>query len=621
MKNMLRGISVLVLMLMQILVFTAPFRVSSGALSGEPRVEYSIRFPELIHHEAEISVRFTGLTPGETLEVRMSRTSPGRYALHEFAKNVYRVRAFDSQGNTLDAVHVNPHQWDVSGHDGTVVFEYTLFADQADGTYSAIDVTHVHLNMPATFIWARGLEHAPIEVAFNPPVKSWRVATQLFETGADNTFSAPDLQYFFDSPAEISDFDLRTWTVEGRTGPVEIRLAVHHEGTSQQMDAFASSIQKIVRVQYDVFDGPPDYDSGTYTFLVDYLPHVSGDGMEHRNSTYVTGTTPLTGDGLTNLGTMAHEFFHQWNVERIRPETLEPFSFEEENQTDELWFAEGVTSYYTPLSIRRAGLLSDADYASQLSGTISDVVNSPGRNYFSAVEMSRQAPFMDRASTWERTNKANTFLSYYTWGSAIGLALDLTLRSRFNSTLDDLMRIMWTEYGVDEIPYTGADIEARLSDLTGSPDFARDFFSRYIRGMEVADYEHLLGLAGFMVQRRRSEGILLGGAFSDVNGAVVVETAPLRGTPLFESGIDIGDRVISVDGESVSSARSLAAAVDSRHPGEILHIRFLHRGVVMDSDVELVLDPTLEVVLYEDQGRDLTPEQAEFRDRWLFGNQ
>ena len=148
-------------------------------LAGQTPIAYEISFPNAVHHEAEVRITFSDVPEGP-LQVRMSRTSPGRYSLHEFAKNVYGVNVHDGQGNKLEVIRADPHQWDVAGHDGTVVFSYTLYADHADGTYSGIDLTHAHLNIPATFAWARGLHDRPVVVTFQPPPESnWRVATQL----------------------------------------------------------------------------------------------------------------------------------------------------------------------------------------------------------------------------------------------------------------------------------------------------------------------------------------------------------------------------------------------------------------------------------------------------------
>ncbi|MCH7475685.1 MAG: M61 family peptidase, partial [Gemmatimonadetes bacterium] len=207
---------------------------SGNSLSAQ--IEYEVSFPNVVHHEAEIAVTFTAL-PAVPLELRMSRSSPGRYALHEFAKNVYSVRATDGEGHPLVVERPNPYQWDVPVHDATVRVTYTLFADRADGTYSQVDPTHAHLNIPATFMWARGLGDREIRITFTPPEGSeWKVATQLFPTDDPMTFTAPNLYYFMDSPAELSDFALREWTVASNGEDQTIRVAVHHDGSDAEVD-------------------------------------------------------------------------------------------------------------------------------------------------------------------------------------------------------------------------------------------------------------------------------------------------------------------------------------------------------------------------------------------------
>ncbi len=196
--------------------------------------------------------------------------------------------------------------------------------------------------------------------------------------------------------------------------------------------------------------------------------------MEHRNSTSVTSTGSLATSMNGLLGTVSHEFFHSWNVERIRPSSLEPFSFEHANMSSELWLAEGFTNYYGPLVLRRAGITDDATFASAMAGAVNLVLNAPGRRFFSAVEMSQQAPFTDAAVSIDPQNKGNTFISYYPFGEAIALALDLTLRPR-GHTLDEFMREMWKTHGAQRNfapvrPYTVADAQAALARVTGDAD-------------------------------------------------------------------------------------------------------------------------------------------------------
>ncbi|KAG1651657.1 hypothetical protein GQR58_026874 [Nymphon striatum] len=344
---------------------------------------YEISFENAVHHEAEIKAIFTSIK-SDTLSVRMSRTSPGRYALHEFAKNVYNFKAFDSEGNVLQVIRPNPYEWKIVGHDKTVQVNYTLFANRGDGTYSQIDETHAHLNMPATFLYAPKQNHHRINVRFNLREDlNWKIATQLPET-VDNTFRAPNLSYFMDSPTELSNHHLRSFDVSNKKGTKQnIRLALHHNGTEEETDLYFEQIKKVVLAEKEVYGELPTFDYGSYTFLACYIPNASGDGMEHRNSTILTSKRSLSDGGMEkNMGTVSHEFFHAWNVERIRPKSLKPFDFEEANMSGELWFAEGFTSYYTNLILCRAGLLSPTDYVEGLSGTFNYVWNSPGRAFF-----------------------------------------------------------------------------------------------------------------------------------------------------------------------------------------------------------------------------------------------
>ncbi|HEX2092901.1 MAG TPA: PDZ domain-containing protein [Longimicrobiaceae bacterium] len=612
----------------------APALLMALALSVAPAaaqdpVVYEVSFPNAVHHEAEISVTFPGLPAGRPLEARMSRSSPGRYALHEFAKNVYNIRAFDGQGRPLTVTRPDPHRWNVAGHDGTVRITYTLFGDWGDGTYAQIDNTHAHLNAPATFLWARGLSDRPVRVTFRRPRPEWKIATQLVPTGNPEVFTAPNFQYLMDSPVELSAHDLRSWQVSSSGKTYTIRLAVHHAGTPAQLDTFADMARRVVAEEIAAMGEAPDFDYGTYTFLADYLPQVAGDGMEHRNSTVVTSTRPLaTPVGrLGNLGTISHEFFHAWNVERIRPRSLEPFDFEEANLSGELWFAEGFTQYYTPLFIRRAGITGIDQYARSLSGTINEVVLSPGRQLFSAVEMSMQAPFVDAAVSIDRNNRGNTFVSYYTWGAGIGLGLELALRSRSPAlTLDDYMRAVWRDFGraqdpatrSPQRPYTVADLRNTLATLTGDRAFAEDFFRRYVEGHEAPDYGRLLAPAGLLLRRAQPGRPWIGETVIrfDTAGAIVA-AYPLAGSPLYRAGLTRGDRILSVDGRPVSTTAELEAVLGARRPGDTVLIGFEQRGERRTASLAVAESPVLEVVTYEAAGRPVTAAMRAFRESWL----
>jgi len=598
-----------------LMVLAAPV---GAAAQARDTVVYEIQFPNAVHHEARITATFAGL-PAGTLEMRMSRSSPGRYALHEFAKNVYSVTATDGRGRPLVLTRPDPYGWNATGHGGTVKVTYTLFADRADGTYAGVDRSHAHLNMPATFMWAHGLEGRPIRIAFRPPAGSnWRVATQLRTTRDPFTFTAPDMAYFMDSPTEVSDFKLREWPVSSNGRTSTIRLTVHDPGSDAEVDGFAEMAKKVVAEQAAVYGEFPDYDFGTYTFVACYGPQASGDGMEHRNSTSITSTSTLARNASGLLGTLSHEYFHSWNMERIRSAAIEPFDFERANLSGELWFGEGFTQYYTALMIRRAGLSDDDSYIRGLAGTINTVVNGTGRSYNSPGEMSRLAPFTDAAVSIDPTNLSNIFISYYTWGAAVALGLDMTLRMRFDKTLDDYMRAMWQRHGKPYKPYTLDDLRTVLGEVSGDRAFADDFFARYVSGRDVVDYAALLASAGVLVRKANPGQATLGQAFLQVqNGRVVIARGTAVGSPWYEAGLEGGDQVVMLDGTEIGATDQVTEITGRHKPGDTVPVRFVSRGRTIDGSITFAEDARIEVVPFESAGMPLTAAVRRLRSGWL----
>ncbi len=596
----------------------------SQPTASEDAIVYHVSFPNAVHHEAEVEVTFPALPP-TPLEIRMSRTSPGRYALHEFAKNVYDVRIADGAERTLQAERPDLHQWTVTGHDGTVTVRYTLFADRIDGTYASVDREGAMLNIPASMMWARGLEERPVEIRFQPPEGSgWVAATQLVPTEDPLTFTAPDQAYFLDSPVLLAELDIREWTVESQGTPYSIRFALHHEGSPDELDRYVEKVKKVVDQEVAVFGELPAFDYGTYTFLASYLPWAAGDGMEHRNSTVLSRQGHLAEVELSALGTVAHEFFHAWNIERIRPASLEPFDFEAADVSQELWFGEGFTSYYDDLAMARAGVIDVAEFASRLGSLVSTVTNSPGRGFYSPIEMSMQAPFVDAAVSVDPQNRSNTFISYYTWGAALGLALDLSIRQRFSGrSLDDFMREMWIRHGRDFRPYDVDDLETVLGDVLGDAEFARSFFDQYVRGTDrdpqvpVPDYPALLARAGFLVEGNEAQP-WIGNAGLEYGPDGAWVRAPVRiNTPLYRTGIERDDVLVSLDGEALTGPRVLNRILEGHRPGDRIQVVWRGRGGEFVGEVTVESDPNLTVRPAEAAGGSLSDGARAFRNDWL----
>ena len=386
------------------------------------RVSYIVSFPNLVHHEARIELVVSDI-PNRTAIFRMSRSSPGRYATHEFGKNVYDLKAFDQVGKPLTITRTDGDVWEVLPpqrlYPGSI---YAVRQLPTDGTYVGLDPDDVHLNMPGAFLWMKGLDNVPITIHFDVPQEwHWTVATQLQPTTDSLTFSARNFQYFMDCPTKIGPLRYRKWEVRNPDGKAyTFRIALDGSGDDSTFTAFSEKVQKIVHQAQAVFGETPAYDYGIYTFLASINPYVHGDGMEHRNSTMISIPVAFHGEDRL-LDVFAHEFFHCWNVKRIRPRTLEPFNFEKSDMSYELWFAEGFTQYYGGLMVERAGFGKDTDYVKRtLGGLINAKMNTPGAKGYSPVYASEEAVFTDAGVSVDKTNFPNIFTSYYFYGRRDG---------------------------------------------------------------------------------------------------------------------------------------------------------------------------------------------------------
>jgi len=613
---------------------------AAPAAAGAPIV-YRVTFPEPEHHWLQVEVTFPGVG-NQPVQARMSRSSPGRYAVHEFAKNVFWLEAFDGKGQRLTPTRPDVDVWSVAGHDGTVRIVYKIFGDFADGTYMGVDTTHAHMNMPATFMWASGLEMRPIRITFAaPPALNWKIGTQLMPTGEPQTFTAPNLQYFMDSPTELTDAVVSSFSVPNSDGtPANFRLFVHTDASQADVDALAVMVRQLVREHMAVYGEFPKYEPAAYTFLLDYAPWSDGDGMEHRNSTSISspGLSLKTEQGRRQaLSTISHEFFHNWNVERIRPAGIEPFDFTRENITCCLWLAEGFTQYYGPLLLRRAGLGQQVP-----TGAAIAIMNGSGREVRSAVQMSEHAPFADAGVANDMDDRSRTFISYYTYGSAIALALDLSLREKSAGkiSLDDFMRRLWQNYGkvpdprpgYVAKPYTLKNLRDELAALTSDRAFADAFFDKYVEGRDVPDYARLLAAVGYVLRSNGGDSGWIGnvavaavdtpagpglsvGMGGGRGGGGRVTPVPF-GTPLYAAGVDEGDTILSIDDAPATPAGW--AAISRKKPGDSVKLAIRRRdGKTATTTVTVKANPSLEIVPAENAGQTLTDAQRAMRDAWL----
>lgn len=573
---------------------------------GQAPITYKLNLDNIQHHELGISITFSELD-FDTLEIRMPNASPGRYALHNFAKNVYSESATYGNGSKATLIRVNPFTWQIPLNKTEITFEYTLFGNYADGTYTGIDANKIHLNMPATFAYGTGLEKRKINLQLdlesNP---DWSVATQL-ERKSESFFSAPNYYYFYDSPIMAGNMSWRSWEVDGQV----IEVAMLHEGTDNELDEYIEWIKKLVEQEKAVFGELPVFDFGKYTFLCSYNPWVYGDAMEHRNSTICTSKGNLAQHAPYLIGAISHEFFHSWNIERIRPKSLEPFNFDATNLAGELWFGEGFTNYYDELSLCRAGIITQEKFLETATSVLNKVMNSPGREIRNPIQMSHNALFVDAGTANDETNYENNFISYYTYGELLGLALDLSIRSNTkNLSLDDYMKAVWTKYGKPEKPYTLSDLENTLVEVVGSESFASEFFDQFIYKSSLPDFKSLYKKFGIEMILAEQGKVYFGKIKLDDN--TTIQNTLLKGTALYEAGMNKGDRLLSINGIEINP-NNFDSVISELGLDKAYAVSFEQLGEIKSSKFVAKQDPTIKLNFNKSPNK----KALKMREAWL----
>ena len=452
-----------------------------------------------------------------------------------------------------------------------------MFGDRTDGTYLGIDDVHAHINIPAALMFARGWFERPARVTFvQPPGKKWRVATQLFPTADPLVFTAPNIHYLMDSPTEFSNFTLREFTVDDgrkRNGPPPtFRIALTHDGTEAEADAFAKDVERIVRETIPIFGELPDFETNTYTFLSTYLPWASGDGMEHRNSTSLTSSGALRNPSQRQgiLGTVAHEFFHAWNMERIRSAGVEPFDFEEADMSDDLWLGEGFTNYFDGLIQRRAGLTSLDGFAGRARRRHQrrhaqpgpDVPQRRGHEPAGAVRRRRR---VDRSHRVAEPVHLVLHLRPGDWPRPRSVAARSHRTAR--SPAIDYMSALWAQFGrpgQKEPGKVSHGVHDRRTEGDAGQGRRRSRRSRtissrkFVEGRELVDYARLLARAGLMLRKRAAGRAFAGQVQLQAGGSALRVTGLVPWeSPLYKAGVAQDDQLVNLDGVASDVDREL----------------------------------------------------------------
>jgi predicted metalloprotease with PDZ domain len=475
------------------------------AAAQTPRIAYRVAIGQPAEHLYDVELQVDGLR-ADSLPLQLPVWSPGRYAKMDFAKNVQQFHAADGDGRRLAWAKTDGSRGVVhTGGAPSVHVRYRVFADKLSGTFSVLDTAHANWNGASLFMYVERHKPAPVTLDVVAPA-GWHVLNGDSRAVGQTHFAFENYDRLIDTPTEVAPVVLvDSFVVDGR----RYRTVVHHNGTAPaaSRERFVRDVERIVRYENSVF-GPPPLEQ--YTFLV-HVGYAGGDGMEHLYSTQVINAAPWADSlaVLPGITTAAHEYFHVWNVKRVRPAALGPFDYTREQYQPSLWVAEGWTQYYGLVALGRAGVVSTDAFYDAMAGVMQANLTAPGRKEVSARMASFHAPFWDGAVQQQPTNGANTFFTYYTKGAGLALYLDLSLRAKTANrrSLDDvfaaLRRRSWdaprASYYLQGRGYTERDVEQAASEVAGE-DMHR-WFERYVGGTEDLDYDALLARAGLRLVR------------------------------------------------------------------------------------------------------------------------
>ncbi|ACK66803.1 peptidase M61 domain protein [Rippkaea orientalis PCC 8801] len=548
-----------------------------------PILGYSVAMSQPTSHLFEVTLTVKNWTKS-VLDLKMPVWTPGSYLIREYARHIQTFVAQSTEdGQALFSQKVSKNHWQIQTQKVTnITIKYQVFANELTVRTNHLDESHGYFNGAALFYFIPGLEKQPITIEIIPPNSQWKVSTALPKIpGKVNHFIADDYDTLVDSPFEIGTHAIYDFEVLGKPH----QLAVWGKGNIEPKQLIKDT-KKIIETEAQLYGGLP-YDH--YLFIL-HLSSNGFGGLEHKSScSLIYSQFGFRAKDKYNrfIQLVAHEFFHLWNVKRIRPKALETFDYERENYTKCLWFLEGTTSYYDMMIPLRAGIYNQTDFLDILSKEITRYLNTPGRKIHPLSESSFDAWI----KLYRRdAHSDNSQISYYLKGELVSLLLDLLIRARHNNqrSLDDVMRQMWQEFGQPEIGFTPQQLQQVIESVAQIS--LEDFLRRYLDSTEELPFNDYLEPFGLQLRPViDSEAIpYLGIRAQRENSKEMVKFVEAD-SPAALVGIDPNDELLAIDGIRVS-AEQLPERLKDYQSGDMISITVFHQDQLKTLSVTLA-DP------------------------------
>ena len=554
--------------------------VSSAAPALAAGLRYTLEMPQPHTHYFEVSATLEGARK-KYIDFTMPVWAPGSYLVREFPKNVEGFEATDGAGKVLKSEKIDKNTWRVYNNRASAVeIKYKVYAYELSVRTSYLDASHGYVNGTSMFMYPEGFEKQAGTLTVKPHKTFGKVSTGLQATGKF-TYSFPNYDVLADSPIEIGNHEVYTF----EAGGVPHEVAMYGEG-NYNPERLLADMKRVTEEAISIMGELP---IDRYVFIVHNLQR-GGGGLEHLNSTTLQTSRLSYGTESGYIGFLslvAHEYFHLWNVKRLRPVPLGPFNYNEENYTRLLWVSEGITSYYDDLIVRRAGLMPEQHYLDIVAGSINSVENTPGNKVQPVSESSFDA--------WikyyrQNENSNNAEVSYYTKGGLLGQLLNMEILKSTNGTksLDDVMRTMYNRYYKQlNRGYTEKEFQAAVEQVAGHK--MDDFFANYVYGTKSPDYSDYFKAAGLrLVNLNEGDNTGSWGATTTYTDGRLTVTGVTRGSSAYEGGLNVKDEILAINGYRVTN--DLDRYIAGLEPGEELEVLIARDGILQALQIEVLKD-------------------------------
>jgi predicted metalloprotease with PDZ domain len=511
------------------------------------------------------------------LDFALPAWMPGYNRVRNFARNIQEFEAYDGKKGKLNFEKLDKQTWRVfKGRDETMELKYKVYANELHNINIAshIDETHAFFNGAAVFFYVVGAKDSPVVLTVSKP-ETWKIATGLEKTSRPDTFRAQDYDQLIDCPTEIGTFAKYEFWVKDKLHSIVI-YGLEDFDASFLVD----DISKIVKASSRLFGGLP-YKS--YTFIYHLTDRERRSGVEHANSTVISFNKEdfLAGRKYDDfLSVTAHEFFHLWNIKRIKPVGWGPFDYSQEAYTKSHWFTEGVTNYYTALNLVRAGLWTKGRYFQDIAQKIAEFEAKPGKKLMS----------LERAS-WNIVlspdNARDTTVSYYVKGALVVFMLDLEIRRRTNNkkSMDDVLRYLNEHYAEKGLPYQNEELLPIINNIAQSD--LSNFYRRFISGTDDLPYNDIFKSAGLKLIVNKDKAAPYFGIEGEKTLDNFLKVKYVRpGSPAYEAGIDGGDILLALDNRRISGD-NFQDILNECQVGEAVTVTLYHRDQLLNKKVSL----------------------------------